>query len=173
MHQRKSHLRNRRGTAILEAAFLLPVLVVILLIMVDLCTLLDEQLSLTHLSREAAGVLSRGAEFTEVFDAIKAADGHLDLDGTNGQVILTRVGYDEDGDPIIVAQETMGGLGHQSSVGSSPADPASIPNGRTVPGNMPLVIVEVYTKQPHFLGNLSLENYSGDGDILLSSRAAF
>jgi len=168
-------LGNQKGSALIEFALMLPILLLVLVVMVDLCLLLDEQISLIHLSREAGGALSRGAEFHETFNAITMADGHLNLDTADGQVILTRVAYDENGVPAIIAQESIGSLGRASSVGNALADPAQMPNGRTLPSNVPLVIVEVFSRQQHFLASLlgGIGFGAGQGQLILNSRAAF
>jgi len=167
---------NDRGTSVLEFALLLPLLLLLLIGMVDLCVLLDSELRLTHLSREAANVFSRGAGFDETFAALANADGNLQLDGWNGRAILTKISlHPTTGAPMITAQRTMGGLNRSSSVGTLPpgatSAPASVPNGRVIPPNMSLVVVELFSQQQHFYGRSRLA--PGQGNIVLGSLAAF
>ncbi|HKW15341.1 MAG TPA: TadE/TadG family type IV pilus assembly protein [Candidatus Krumholzibacteria bacterium] len=168
-------LGSNRGTAIVEFAIALPLLILMLLGLVDLCVLLDAKMRLICLSREAANVLSRGADFQSTFTAVENADTGLDLNGANGCIILTRIALDPKGRPIIIAQQTVGGLSHASAVGTlppnAPSAPAAVPNGRTIPPNMSLVIAEVYARKDHFYGNSGL--LPGGGSIVMGSLAAF
>ena len=95
---------NQSGNAFIEFSIILPFLLLLLVGLIDLCILLDEQLTLTHLSREAASVFSRGAGFDETFSAITSADGSLELDGKEGRIILTKISLDNKGRPVITAQ---------------------------------------------------------------------
>jgi Flp pilus assembly protein TadG len=166
---------NQKGNAFIEFAIILPFLLLLLVGLIDLCLLLDEQLTLTHLSREAASVFSRGAGFEETFSAITNADGALELDGHAGRAILTKISLDNKGRPIITAQRSIGGLNRNSRVGTLPSGatsaPAIIPNGRTVPPSMSLVVVELYSEQQFILGKPDIA--PGEGAIVLQSLAAF
>jgi len=168
-------IHSRRGSALVEFAIVLPFLLLIFLGLADACLLLDDQLSLVHLSREAASVLSRGADFRQTFDAITRADGLLDLDGTEGLIILTRIALDKSGTPIIVQQERRGDLDAASVIGTMSAGttcvPATIPNNRTMPNNMSLIVVELFSQQHHFLGSTGFA--PGNGTIVLTTLAAF
>jgi len=166
---------NERGTSVLEFALLLPLLLLLLIGMVDLCVLLDSELRLTHLSREAANVFSRGAGFDETFAALTNAGGSLQLDGPTGRVILTKISLDNEGDAVITAQRAIGGLNRSSAVGTLPpgasSTPAVVPNGRRIPPNMSLVVVELFSQQQHFYGRTRLA--PGQGTIVLGSIAVF
>jgi Flp pilus assembly protein TadG len=162
---------DNRGNALVEFAVLLPLLLLLVLVITDLCLLLDHQMRLIHLSREAASVLSRGASFDETFVAITAADGPLGLDGARGRIILTRVTLDENGNPIVGEQRSIGRLSRASTVGNSPGGPATIPNGRSLPGKMSVVVVELFSQQRHFMGRTAIA--PGQGPIVLSSLAAY
>jgi len=164
-----------RGTAVIEFAVLLPLLLLLLIGLVDACLLLDSELRLVNLSREAANVFSRGAGYQETLAAIRNADGSLQLDGPTGRVILTRISLDKNLRPIITAQYAMGGLNRSSAVGTLPPSatsaPARVPNGRTIPPNMSLVVAELFSQQQHFYGRSGLA--PGRGTIVLGSLAAF
>jgi Flp pilus assembly protein TadG len=165
-----------RGTSVLEFAVLLPFLLVLLFGLVDVCLLLDSELRLISLSREAANVFSRGAGFQETFTAITNADGILQLDGPSGRAILTRISIDKTtGRAVITAQQKIGGLNRTSAVGTLPSGatsaPAVVPNGRTIPPNMSLVVAELFSQQQHFYGRSGFA--PGRGTIVLGSLAAF
>lgn len=166
---------NRKGNAFIEFTIILPFLLLLLVGLVDLCILLDEQLTLVHLSREAASVFSRGAGFDETFAAIINADGSLQLDGDAGRIILTKISLDDKGRPIITAQRSIGDLNRISRVGTLPSGatmaPATIPNGRKVPASMSLVVVELFSEQQFILGKPKIA--PGEGAIVLRSLAAF
>lgn len=168
-------LGSNRGVAVVEFAIALPFLILILLGLVDLCVLLDAKMKLVCLSREAANVLSRGAGFQQTFLAIENADGALDLDGPNGCMILTRISLDANGNAIITAQQTIGGLKHTSALGTLPPNaasaPATVPNGRTVPPGMSLVVAELFSQHEHFYGKSGL--IPGGQTIVMGSLAAF
>lgn len=168
-------LMNHRGTSVLEFALLLPLLLLLLIGMIDLCVLLDSELRLTHLSREAANVLARGAGFDETFTALTNAGASLQLDGPKGKAILTKISLDKNGNPIITAQKSIGGLGRVSSCGTLPdgggSVPAVIPNGRKVPQHLSLMVVELFTEQEHFYGKAGLTH--GQEKIVLGSLAVF
>ncbi len=168
---------NRKGTAVIEVALLLPLLLVLFLCMVDVCVLLDSELRLIHLGRESANVFSRGAGIDETIAALANADGSLALDGPNGRAILTKISLDAHGDPVITAQRAIGGLNRSSAVGTLPPGatsvPATVPNGRKVPRNMSLVVVELFSQQQHFYAKSGLVTKEGDGRIVLGSLAVF
>jgi len=166
---------NQKGNAFIEFAIILPLLLLLFVGLIDLCILLDEQLTLVHLSREAASVFSRGAGFDETFSAITSADGSLELDGREGRIILTKISLDNKGRPVITAQRSIGDLNQNSRVGTLPAGassaPAMVPNGRNVPPSMSLVVVELFSQQQFILGKPEIA--PGEGAIVLRSLAAF
>jgi len=166
---------DQRGNAFIEFTILLPLLLLLLVGLVDLCLLLDEQLTLVHLGREAASVFSRGAGFEETFAAITNADGSLRLDGDAGRAILTRISLDKKGRPVITAQRSIGNLARPSRVGTLPAGaataPATVPNGRNLQPGMSIAVVELFSEQRFIIGKTEIA--PGDGTIVLRSLAAF
>lgn len=94
MYLIRKHLKNRKGSTLVEFAIVLPFLMLVILGLVDISTLRGNPLNLVHLSGEAANVLSRGAAFQQTFDAIITADGALGLNGPDGLIILTKTGLD-------------------------------------------------------------------------------
>jgi hypothetical protein len=142
---------DERGSAVVEFAYIMPMLLIIFLGCSDVCMLLERQIRIIHLSREAANVYSRGASAEETLAACTVADGDLGLDTPLGEVILTRVASDDSGNPVIVEQESSGSLGLNSSVGSLPegaiSAPATLPNGGELPPYTSLVVVEMFSQQ--------------------------
>ncbi len=166
---------NSKGTAVIEFTILLPLLLLLFIGMVDLCVLLDAELRLIHLSRETANVFSRGASFDETFAALARAGSNLELDGPNGRAIVTKISLNKHDIAVITAQRAIGGLNRSSIVGTLPdgatSVPATVPNGRTVPEHMSLVVVELFSQKQHFYGKTRLA--PGQGTIVLKSLAAF
>lgn len=165
---------GERGTAVLEFAVFLPFLILALVGFVDICLLLSNQINLSHISREAASSMSRGASLAETAGVIVQAEGNLGLDGPGGRIILTEVFRPTGGAPVIVAQQSFGGLQQSSAVGTLPpgddSAPAAIPNGAELPEGMTLSVVEVFSQQglfggPELTGTLAT--------LTLSSLAAF
>jgi hypothetical protein len=165
---------GRGGQSVVEFALILPIVLGLFVGMAELGLFLYRQVSLTHLSREAAAVLSRGATFEATFEALANADGALDLDGPKGRIILTEIRRVGEGEAIIIHQEARGGLGRSSAFGSllpnQPESPATVPNGMTLPPGMSLWGVEVFSKQEPLAGTLSI---GGENSIVLGGMAAF
>ncbi len=178
-HRRTDHratpARGRRaGQAVIEFAFVLPVFLIVLVGLAELGIYLSHQISLIELSREAAGVLSRGSSFDETFEAVLNADGDLDLSGSEGRIILTEIELNQGGNPIITRQESRGGLGHSSAFGTlppgHPSTTATIPNGMDLPDGMKIMGVELFSRQEPLGTAFSI---SGLDPVILSSLSAF
>jgi hypothetical protein len=164
---------GRRGTAVLEFAGLLPVMVITCLGLADLGILLERKVKMVHIAREAASHFSRGADYNQTFNAIASADGPLDLDGALGKIILTEVELNNDGDPVIIRQEERGNLGVSSAIGTLPpgwpSSPATIPNGQELPADMTLYVVELFSGQGLLVG----QAWADQDLVILRSIAAF
>lgn len=169
------HVRNERGNALVEFTLLLPLLLLILLGCSEICLLLERQIRIIHLGREAASIYSRGAGTQQTIAGIVTADGDLGLDGAAGEVILSRIARDVDGNPVITEQQTVGALGATSLVGTLPpgaiSAPATIPNGRDLPPNMSLVVVELFSLQPQRFVAPGI--WTGHTPLVLRSLAVF
>lgn len=167
-------LRNDRGNALVEFTLLLPLLLLVILGCSEICLLLERQVRLIHLSREAASVYSRGAVAEQTLQGIRQAEGDLGLDGESGEVILSRISRDATGNPVITERLTMGRLDEPSEVGDAsggvPA-PAHVPNGRAIPPNTSLVVVELYSLQPARFVAPGI--WTGRSPLVLRSVAVF
>lgn len=168
-------MRSERGNALVEFTLLLPLLLLILLGCAEICLLLERQIRIIHLGREAASIYSRGAGIQQTLTGIVSADGDLGLDGDGGEVILSRIARDADGNPVITEQQTVGALGATSLVGTLPpgavSAPANIPNGRALPPNMTLVVVELFSLQPQRFVAPGI--WTGHTPLVLRSLAVF
>ena len=165
---------NERGHALLEFTALLPLFIMILVGLVDISVLLSRQITISHLSRETASFVARGAEMSDALTALLSSDGSLDLDGPDGRVIVTRVSRDTNGVPMIVEQQIIGGLGASSVIGRLPGNaretPAALPNGVDVPVGTHIAFVEIYSRQS-LLGNQQLSRTLPS--LVISSMGAF
>jgi hypothetical protein len=166
--------RSRAGQAIIEFALALPIFLIVLVGLAELGLYLSRQLVLVGLSREAAGVLSRGSTFDETFDAILNADGDLELSSSEGKIILTEIALSPSGTPMITRQVARGGLSRASGFGTLPTGqtsvPATIPNGMTLPEGMTLMGVELFSRQLPLGNGFSI---AGVRPVILSSMSAF
>ncbi len=172
--QARTVCRRQQGSAVIEFAFFLPFLILLLLGTVDVFLLLSDQINLSHVSREAAGFLSRGATLEETLAAVVTVDGSLDLDGSNGRVILTEVMRPQGGAPVIIGQTVSGSLSVSSRVGqlmqNQTTAPALVPNGMQLPEGMIMSVVEVFSRRSLF-GNA--ERSGTLPSVTLRSLAAF
>jgi len=175
MRRLTAALRNERGNSLVEFTLLLPLLLLVILGCSEICLLLERQVRLIHLSREAANVYSRGAVAQQTLDGIRMAEGDLDLDGDSGEAILSRVARDAMGNPVITERLVMGRLAEPSAIGDVPSGglpaPATIPNGRAIPPNMSLVVVELYSLQPQRF--IAPGIWTGRSPLVLRSVAVF
>jgi hypothetical protein len=187
--RRTPRSRDQRGTALIELAFVLPILLLLLLGTIDFGHLIQTRLVMTNVAREGASLASRQAPVDPNITNLLVASGRpLRLDGADGRVYVTRIKAgltEQDPQPTITDQITAGGLGVSSRI----AD-AALRLGLTQPVFDHLVfdadngtadisevtIVEIYyryrpiTPFPNFAGGLL--RGSGNG-MIISSRAVF
>jgi Flp pilus assembly protein TadG len=181
--------RHERGTALIELALVLPILLTIVLFTAELGLLIKDRLIVTNVSREGGSLGSRLTTIDNRFlNLMYAAAKPIDLTGNDGRVYVTRItsGVTEaDPRPHVTTTLTGGRLGTPSMV-----DPNATALGlpRTIydrltfqPGNgtadiAEITVVEVYYKHrpvtplQRFMRGLVLSD--GDGTIL-RSKAIF
>jgi Flp pilus assembly protein TadG len=137
--------RRRRdaGAVMAELGILLPVFMIIMLASIDLGRLVYTNQIMTDLTREAAMLVSRGAQAEAAFAATFRADAPLDIEATGG-IIISRVRRKapDDASPWVFAQEAAGGLSATSRVGVT-GGPASIPNVESIPPGVTVMAVEI------------------------------
>lgn len=180
---------NERGTAIIEFAFVLPVILVLLLGTIDFGHLIQTRLVMTNVAREGASIASRQSTVDPNITNLLAASGRpLQLDGADGRVYVSRIKAgpsDASPQPTVTNQFTAGSLGVTSRIDGSFAN-LGLSSGvfdhlvfNTNNGSADIAevtVVEIYYKYrpitpfPNFAGGL----LKGGGDgMILSSRAVF
>lgn len=178
-----------RGVAIIEFAFVLPLILIMILISIDFGRLIQTRLTVSNASREGGSVASRMRPIDNgILGLLQSTAAPLNLRGADAKVYVTRIvaGPDrDDRDPTVAAQFTMGSLGAASRI-----DPSSPTLGLTQKIYDHLVyrerqntaditdvtIVEVsykyrpITPLPNFIRGVLLAD---DGGTILTSRAVF
>lgn len=179
-----------RGVAIIEFAFVLPLVLILILISIDFGRLVQTRLTVSNVSREGGSVASREPILdNNMLNLLQSTATPYNLRGADGQVWITRItaGADKDDpNPSITTQLAMGSLG----VGSRANDPSSTTLGLTqkiydhlifkeLQGSADIsnvTIVEVsykyrpITPLPNFIRGALLAD---DGGTILTSRAVF
>ena len=112
-----------RGTALVEFAVALPLILVILLGTIDFGHLIQTRLIITNVSREGGSLASRQSPIDEGLTTMLLASGRpLSLGGADGKIIITRITAGQSVDepnPAITAQIVQGGLGVSSRIDSN------------------------------------------------------
>ena len=111
-----------RGTALVEFAMVLPLILVILLGTIDFGHLIQTRLILTNVSREGGSIASRQTPIDPNLAIMLLASGRpLVLGGPDGKLIITRITAGQSVDepqPAITATIEQGRLGVSSHIGS-------------------------------------------------------
>lgn len=185
-------LRNQRGVAAVEFAFILPILAVLIFAVVDFGRFIQARLIITNVSREGANLASRDIKTgADLITMLQSSATPLVLSGALGKICISSVkagGVDAHGDvvdPSIDAQYTGGGssktCGTRTGVerlGLSAAlyDHLVYDEDNKAPDIAGVTVVEVYYKYkpvtplPGFISGLFLTD--GDGSIM-GSKAVF
>jgi TadE-like protein len=110
--------RRSRGVALIEFAFVLPVLLMIGFATIDFGRLIQSRLILTNVSREGASIASRDFQIDPSLPGLLIASAYpLDVAGADGRLYITRISAGkskDDPDPSISTQITRGSLGSVS-----------------------------------------------------------
>lgn len=125
-----------RGTALIEFALILPILIILVMATVDFGRLIQARLIISNVSREGGSIAARQTTVdTSLITMLKESGKPLNLIGTDGKIIITRVRAGASAtapNPTIATQNTRGTLGRNSTigtvVGASPNLAASIYN---------------------------------------------
>lgn len=109
-------VRNRRGQAVLEAALVIPILLLACLGLVEAGNGLTIKHKMATLSREGANIASRGSSLDETLLVVMTNGAQIGLQ-TNGGAIVT---YLEviDGDPTVLDQRASPAYAGLSRIGS-------------------------------------------------------
>jgi hypothetical protein len=183
-------LKNgERGTALIEFAVTLPMLLFILLFTLEYGMLIQARLILTNVSREGGSIASRETVIDSDIVNLLSFSGHpLKLLGPNGSIVITRISAgltEDDPDPTVTTRIRDGGLGAGSTVGTGYQSlgltdaiydrlvyDADIGTARI----SEVTVVEVYYKYhpftpiPYVVDSALMKD--GDG-VILSSKAVF
>lgn len=188
-HRVHSQETGERGSALVEFALVLPLLLSLFMLVVELGLLINGRLIVTNVSREGGSIGSRLPVINDSIAALLQSSGQpLNLAGSDGRIIVTRITSGETEDewlPRITTRITSGGLSVSSSVD---ADSPNLGLTDAVYNRLvfdadngtadiaEVTVVEIYfkhrpiTPMQNVIRGLVLAD--GDGTIL-SSRAVF
>jgi hypothetical protein len=118
---------GKRGTALIEFALILPILIILVLATVDFGRLIQARLIISNVSREGGSIAARQTTVdTSLITVLKESGKPLDLIGGDGKIIITRVKAGLSAaapNPTITTQNGRGTLGRISTVGAVGASP--------------------------------------------------
>ena len=111
---------GRRGTALIEFALILPILIILLLVTVDFGRLLQARLIISNVSREGGSLAARQTTVdTSLTTVLKESGKPLDLIGPYGKIVITRVDAGTGTaavNPTITTQISRGTLAKASTI---------------------------------------------------------
>lgn len=182
---------GQRGAALVELAFLLPILIVMVLGIIDFGRLIHARLVVTNVSREGGSLGSRDIRVgDQLVSMLLSSAAPFNLSGADGRVYVTKIragmSLDEP-EPFIHSRTTGGTLdvpsGITGRVGETPGglqDPIyghlRFRAANSASDISEVTIVEVFylyrtiTPLPEFVQNIILPDRGG---ILIGSRATF
>lgn len=182
---------GQRGAALVELAFLLPILIVLVLGIIDFGRLIHARLVMTNVSREGGSLGSRDIRVgNQLVGMLQSSAAPFNLNGGEGRIYVIKIRAGEsllDPEPYIHSRATGGSLDVPSGITGNVGDP---PGGLQNPiyGHLrfraanntsdisEVTIVEVFylyrtiTPLPEFVQGIILPNRGG---ILIGSRATF
>ena len=111
---------GRRGTALIEFALILPILIILVLATVDFGRLIQARLIISNVSREGGSLASRQTTVdTSLTTVLKESGKPLDLIGPDGKIIITRIKAGLNAaapGPTIATQFSRGALSRNSTI---------------------------------------------------------
>ena len=185
------HSQGQRGAALVELAFLLPILIVMVLGIIDFGRLIHARLVVTNVSREGGSLGSRDIRVgNQLVNMLLSSAAPFNLSGGDGRIYVTKIRAGEsllDPEPYIHSRATGGELvvpsGITGNVGDTPGGLQDPIYGRlrfraanNTSDISEVTIVEVFylyrtiTPLPRFVEGLILPDRGG---ILIGSRATF
>jgi Flp pilus assembly protein TadG len=112
-----------RGTALIEFALILPILIILVMATVDFGRLIQARLIISNVSREGGSIAARQpAVDTSLITVLKESGKPLNLIGADGKIIITRVKAGVSAaapNPTIFTQNSRGTLARVSTIGTS------------------------------------------------------
>lgn len=153
----RSLIASRRGNAVLEFAFAVPVLALISLNTFELGRYALAHLKMYNAASSTADLASRdetlsSAQINDILSAAQHIVRPFDLTD-DGTVIITGVSADVDNAPEVFWQYSgAGSLGATSEVGTTVGDPANIPSEVPIRAQETIIVAEVfYRYRPMFI----------------------
>ena len=117
---------GRRGTALIEFALILPILIVLAMATVDFGRLIQARLIISNVSREGGSLAARQTTVdTSLITVLKESGKPLNLIGADGKIIITRVkaGLSAGApNPAIATQDSRGTLARSSTIAAGNAN---------------------------------------------------
>jgi len=138
-------LKNERGSALVELAFCLPMLLILVFGLIDFSQIIFCKQVICGLTRQGSNLASRGTSLADTLSALSTQGAALHI-GTKGRIIVTEVA-DVKGKPQIKDQvESSTGIVVTSAVGTGIGNPASVPSSANTVLNagQTLYVTEVY-----------------------------
>lgn len=146
-------LEDERGGALVEAAFCLPVLMILTFALIDFSQIILDNHVMTGISRQGSDLASRaaavqgtGTELQDIVSALVLQGASLNI-GTQGRIIVTEVHSDTPNTPLIKDQAiSLTGISVTSAVGTGIGSAANMPTGATTVLNagQTLYVTEVF-----------------------------
>src|SRR5579863_7339445 len=109
-------LEDEQGAALIELAFCLFMLLVMVFGIIDFSQLILDHQEMSGLTRQGSDLASRGTTLTTTVAALVIQGASMNI-GTNGRIIVTEVANDTSGNPQIIDQaESPTGIAVTSAV---------------------------------------------------------
>ena len=146
---RRGFLKDRRGGVMVEFAFMMPVLVMVMLAGVDVVRFAMLQQKLNRAAVTMADLVSQYTSMSEtqlshLFLAVEPVIAPVGLGG-NGRVIVSSISKADAASPILVDWQRAGaGTATATSNFGTQGGPATLPAGFTVGDGENLIVAEVF-----------------------------
>ncbi len=146
---RLGFVKDRRGGVMVEFAFMMPVLVLVMLAGVDIIRFAMLQQKLNRAAVTMADLVSQYTTMSEtqldqLFLAIDPVIAPFDL-GSNGRVIVSSISKADAASPILVDwQRAEAGTATATSNFGAEGGPATLPAGFTLDAGENLIVAEVF-----------------------------
>lgn len=151
----KRYLKARRGSALVELAFAMPVLMILLTGVIETGIFLTLNQKLQHTAVAISDLTTRDEEINEatlqdIFTAAPQIMAPFPM-GTEARIIVTAAGNTTDGTPTIFWQRTGGGsLAATSQIGIEGGTP-TLPTGMPLRDEETVIVTEVFFRyEPAF-----------------------
>jgi hypothetical protein len=116
---------GKRGTALIEFALILPILIILVLATVDFGRLIQARLIISNVSREGGSLAARQTTVdTSLTTVLKESGRPLDLIGTDGKIVISRIKAGASAgspSPTITTQISRGTLARNSTISAGSA----------------------------------------------------